>query len=369
MNMKIECLRDTLKNTLTSLEKVVGRNLSLPVLSGVYFLANKKNNSLLIRATNLDLGIEATIPAKIEEGGEIVVPPSVLIGILSGMYDKKATLEIKQGNLTVSSISAESIVNGIQNDGFPTLPVIQGGTEINIPVQTLVDGVKSVWYSSSVSDIKPEIASVYIYNKNDSVVFVSTDSFRLAEKSLLIKGGEKEFHLLVPYKNIVEVVRIFDGISGSVRIHFNKNQVAFSSGDIYITSRLIDGIFPDYNQIIPKSHTTSVVVMKQDLINALKVANIFADKFNRVDISVDPRKKLFELRSHNANIGENVSKIDAVIDGEKISLGFNHKYILDCFQSIKQESAMLTFAGEGKPLIIQGKGDKTFLYLVMPLTM
>lgn len=366
--MKTECIRDVLKNSLVSAERMAGKNLSLAILSGVYMRASKKNNALSLRATNLDLGIDISLPAKVEEEGSIVVPPGVLIGLLSGIYDKKTTLETSQENLLVTSINTSSTVRGLPNEDFPTLPVISGGESFEIPVNIFLDGVKNVWYSASTSDIKPEIASVYIYHQDNDVVFVSTDSFRLAEKKIQINGNLESFHLLVPYKNIIEIMRVFEGLSGNVKIAFSKNQVSFAAEGIYVTSRIIDGIFPDYNQIIPKNNSTEVTLLKQDFINALKMANVFADKFNRVDITADPSKKLFELRSQNTSVGENVARVDATLDGEKISLGFNHKYILDCFQSIKQESVVLRFAGAGKPLVIRGQGDKSFLYLVMPLS-
>lgn len=167
-------------------------------------------------------------------------------------------------------------------------------------------------------------------------------------------------------------MRVFEGVSGNgnIAIAFNKNQVAFTSaeGGIYVTSRIIDGIFPDYDQIIPKNHTTEATLLKQDLINALKISTVFSDKFNRVDLTVSPVKKLFEIRSQNASVGENTAKIDAELSGEEISLGFNHKYILDCFQSIKQESVSIRFAGAGKPMVISGAGEKSFLALIMPLS-
>ena len=375
-NMKTECLKDVLKNALSQAEKMTGKNLSLPVLSGVYVSANKKTNTLSLRATNLDLGIEISFPAKVEEEGDIVVPPAALVGLLSGIYDKKASLFVEGGNLAISSINTSSLVKGIPNDGFPTLPVIQegeggSGESFEIPVSVFLDGVKSVWYSASTSDMKPEISSVCLYRKDDDAVFAATDSFRLSEKKIPLKNqGGKNFHLLVPHKNIIEIMRVFEGLDGAMKISFNKNQVSFSAPEkgIYITSRIIDGIFPDYEQIIPKNHSTEATLLKQDLVNALKIANIFSDKFNRVDIAVSATKKLFELRSNNAAVGENTARLDAQITGDDISLGFNHKYILDCFQSIKQESVTLHFAGAGKPMVLRGAGDKSFLSLIMPLS-
>jgi len=256
----------------------------------------------------------------------------------------------------------------MQSDDFPTLPTLSMAESFTVPVQKFIDGVKSVWYSASVSDMKPEIASVYIYPENEDMVFAATDSFRLAEKRVAIKKNTQFSRILIPYKNMVEILRIFEGLDGDIDVSFNKNQISISSGGIYVTSRIIDGVFPDYRQIIPKEHSTEAVMLKQDVINALKMTNLFSDKFNRVDIRVDPAKKLFEVEAKNSILGENTTKIDAALSGKEISCGFNQKYILDCFQAIKHESVVFRFSGVGRPLVIQGVGDNSFVYLVMPLT-
>lgn len=364
--MKAECTKDTLKNGVQQVERMTGKNLSLPVLGGIYLAA--QGNTLILRATNLDLGIEIRIPAKIEGEGSAVVPGSILSGILSAVYDGKILLEILNENLTLSTTNTKSLVKCLPSDDFPTLPALSGAESFTVSVQKFIDGVKSVWYSASASDMKPEIASVYIYPENEDMVFAATDSFRLAEKKVSIKKHTQFSHILIPYKNMVEMLRVFEGLDGDIEISFNKNQISVSSGNIYVTSRIIDGVFPDYRQIIPKEHNTEVTMLKQDVVNALKMTNLFSDKFNRVDFRVDPLKKLFEVEAKNQSIGENTTKIDATLSGKEISCGFNQKYILDCFSAIKHESVVFRFSGAGRPLVIQGVGDNSFMYLVMPLT-
>lgn len=364
--MKAECTKDALKNAVQQTERMTGKNLSLPVLGGILILT--EGNSLVLRATNLDLGIEIRISAKISGEVSVVVPGNILSGILSAVYDGKITLEVKNEDLIVSTVNTKSIVKCLQSDDFPTIPTLSGAESFTVPAQKFIDGVKSVWYSASASDMKPEIASVYIYPENEDMVFAATDSFRLAEKKVVIKKNTKFSHILVPYKNMVEVLRVFEGLDEDITVSFNKNQISLSSGNTYVTSRIIDGIFPDYRQIIPKEHTTEAVILKQDIINALKMTNLFSDKFNRVDFRIDPQKKLFEVEAKNPSLGENITQIDANLSGKEISCGFNQKYILDCFQAIKHESVVFRFSGAGRPLVVQGVGDNSFVYLVMPLT-
>src|SRR5690606_19672606 len=147
-------------------------------------------------------------------------------------------------------------------------------------------GVKSVIYASALSDIKPEISSVYIYQDNQHLVFVATDSFRLAEKRVLIDKNTEIDPLIIPFKNISEIVKIIGDKKGVMEIKTDNNQISLSIDDLYITSRLIDSVFPDYKQIIPKEFKTKVLVNKEDLIQGVKMVNVFGDKLNKVKISI-----------------------------------------------------------------------------------
>jgi len=144
--------------------------------------------------------------------------------------------------------------------------------------------------------------------------------------------------------------------------------VSFEANDTRITSRIIDGVFPDYRQIIPKGCTTEAVILKQDLINTLKISSVFSDSFNQVHFVLDPKKKLFSTETKNNDVGENRSELDAALSGEPIEVNFNCKYISDSFQSIDADSLSLQFNGKNKPLVIRSvSGDQSFLYLVMPM--
>ena len=227
--------------------------------------------------------------------------------------------------------------------------------------------MKGVYYSASVSDIKPEIGSIYIYPEDDILVFVATDSFRLAEKKIKIKQELKFDGILIPLKNTLEIIRLFDGVTDDIKITLQKNQISLTTNNIYLTSRVVDGIFPDYKQIIPKEAKTQAVVLKQDFIGALKVANIFSDKFNQLMLTIKPKEKIFEIETKNSDIGENNSKISGALSGEEIIVNFNYKYILDCFQSITQDSLSLELNSSSRPMVIRGVGDSSFMYLIMPM--
>ena len=275
-------------------------------------------------------------------------------------------IEGSDGNLIIKTKKSNIKLKGQPHNDFPTIPTVSGKT-FEIESKKLADGIKSVYYSSSPSDIKPEISSVFIYTHEDNLVFVSTDSFRLAEKKVKVKGLEEITGILVPFKNIAEILRIFGEVEDTVKVCFNKNQISFSAGNIYLTSRVIDGIFPDYRQIIPKGATTEAVLLKQDLLNALKLSNIFSDKFNQVNLSIKPKEKIFELSSANSDIGENKTYLDAAIKGENVELGFNYKYFLDCFQAVNTDSVSIKLNGAASPIIVTPVSDPSFSYLIMPM--
>jgi len=363
--MKIECEINKIKNAINQVEKITGKNLTLPVLNSILFIASGK--TLKLRATNLSLGVEVEIPAKVEKEGILAVSGSVLVGVFSNIFqNENVFLSGEDGNLLIKTKKNQIKLKGQAHDDFPTIPTVSGKS-FEIQSEKLINGIKSVYYSSSVSDIKPEISSVFVYSNEDNLVFVSTDSFRLAEKKIKIKGIEEISGILIPFKNIPEILRVFGEFSGDIKICFNKNQISFSSENIYLTSRIIDGIFPDYRQIIPKEHKTEVIVLKQDLLNALKISNIFSDKFNQVNLKILNKEKIFELSSSNNDIGENKTQLGATITGESVELGFNYKYFLDCFQSITTDSISIKLNEASRPMIISPVSDSSFIYLIMPM--
>jgi len=363
--MKLECSIDKIKNALLLVERITGKNLTLPILSSVLWIVEDKK--LKLRATNLNIGIEIEIPAKVDKTGIVAIKGDILSSVFSNLQkDSFVNFELINDNLFVKTKNNSITLKSIPHEDFPTIPQIDG-EKIVIPSKKFLDGIKSVYFSSAFSDIKPEIGSVYIYPEDDILVFVSTDSFRLAEKKIKIKQRLSFDGILIPVKNIVEIIKVFDNIDEDVEITLQKTQISFKTSNIYITSRVVDGNFPDYKQIIPKSSTTEVIVLKQDFISSLKLSNIFSDKFNQININVKPKDKIFEVESKNNDIGENVTKILGTLSGEDISVNFNYKYILDCFQSISTDSINLKMSGNNKPMIINPIGDPSFMYLVMPM--
>jgi DNA polymerase-3 subunit beta len=354
-----------LSYAISKAERVTARNITLPILSCV--LLDAHDSVLTIKATNLDLGIEVSLPVKVLKPGKVAVSGSVLYNFISNLNDKNIVLELVGDNLRVSTKHNQSTIKAYPTDDFPNIPKISKEKSFDFNIPALAKGFKSVMYSSSISTIRPVLSSVFLYSEEDSVVFVATDSFRLSEKRVGVKKHKEFDQILIPFKNAGEIIRTFEDIKDDAEVCLNENQISFAYGDIYITSRVIDGVFPDYKQIIPKDTKTEVVVLKQDLINALRISNVFSDKFSQVVFHIDPKNKVFQITTKNMEVGENVNNIDAVIKGEELLISFNYKYIIDSFQSIDSDSISLSFADPNRAMTVRGVGDKSFLYLVMPM--
>jgi len=236
-----------------------------------------------------------------------------------------------------------------------------------MPARDFISGLKSVMYAASLLNIKPEISSVYI-NSDDknTIIFAATDSFRLAEKK--INQSLNDFkNILIPLKSVSEILRIFDGREGNIKLIPDKNQIMVSMDNIKFISRLTEGVFPDYRQIIPNKFTTDIIVNKDLFLNSLKMASVFSGKLNEVNIITGSDNKSLTINTVNSESGEHITNIPAKITGDELKMSFNHKYIFDCLQQIPSLDIILRFSGDGKPLIIIGVDDNSFQYLVMPM--
>lgn len=364
--MKIESTRDKLLEAVSRAEKVAGRNTTLPVLAGVSLEAI--GSILTLRATNLDLGLSIHLPVKVLKEGQVVVPAHVLSSLLGSISkEMTVTLSVEDQTLSLDTKNTHSKVTTLPGEDFPIIPELGGGSNFSMPAKDICLGLKSVLYAAAVGSVKPELSSICLIHESDNLVFVATDSFRLSEKKIRVKKIPNFNQILIPQKNAVEVVRILDGIDDDVSIVIEENQIAFKAGNLYLTSRTIDGKFPEYTQIIPKEANTKAVVLKQDLITSLKTALIFSNNLNQIKINLSPKNKIFEIESKNQGVGENKENLEAVVEGKDFSVALNHRYLIDGLSSTPADSIGLSFAGEGKPILLEGVGDTSFRYLLMPM--
>jgi DNA polymerase-3 subunit beta len=363
--MKIECIKEKLSAALAKAEKITSKNPTLPVLACVVLEADSQN--LTIRSTNLDSAFEIEIPVKSSVPGKVAVPGMIFSSFINSLKEKSVTLETKEGNLLITTDHHQTTIKALSYEDFPTTPKVESKNSFSVPARAFLKALRSVSYSASISSVKPELASVYIYGDGDFLYFVSTDSFRLAEKRLKLKEAKDVKPMVVPIKNVNDIIKVFDDSEEDIKVSFEKNQISLSTKSMNFVSRLVDAPFPNYKDIIPKNPTTETTLLKQDLVDALKTLSVFSDKFNQANVKINPAKKSFILASKSNDIGESQSSVDAAASGEPIDMNFNHRYIGECLQSIESDALSLSFSGTTKPLVVRGVSDSSFTYLVMPM--
>lgn len=364
--MKIEIIKEKFTDAIAQAEKVSGKHVSLPILS--YVVVEAKGSSVVVKATNLDVGVEVSVTAKILEEGVVAVSGSLMKAFLSNSNQNKSiTLETNENVCTVVSGTSTATFNTMPVDDFPVIPKVTEGKTFILNSKEIVSGLKSVVWSSAVSTIKPELSSVYLYEENEDLVFVATDSFRLAEKKIKVKKIKGFDPILIPFKNALEIVRTFENYNGDLEIVISKNQLSITNETTHLSSRVVDGNFPDYRQIMPKDFGTKAMILKADLMSALKLSSLFSNSFNQLTLSLNPSEKSIELSTKNSDVGEGKQVIKGTVEGEEITMSFNHRYIIDCLSVIESDSVMLKIAGPGKPMIITPSNNTSFTYLVMSM--
>lgn len=363
--MKFECNADQLLQAVSTAARFIERRPNLPVLGSILLTAD--GSQLVLRATNLECGVEITVPAKVSAAGTVAVPGGVLYGFLGNARSKVVSGSLVKELLSLQTDRAKASIKTIPHDDFPVLPRVSASTSFTAKAQDLVRAIRSVVFCASTSAVKPELQSVLVYADGGKLTAVATDSFRLAEKTTPLRAGGTVPNLLIPARNAAELMRIMEAASGDVEIYYNENQISTHVEQVYYTSRLIDGTFPNYRQIIPKTFATEAVCLREDIATSLKSLAVFADKFAHVSLEVEPAKKAVTLTSRNPDVGEQTSTIKATIRGEETTMSFSARYLADSLQSISGDSVRLQANGPGKPMLIKDASDDSYLYLAMPM--
>ena len=365
-NMKIEVVKDKLQRVVSRASRLATKHPSLPILSNLLLIA--KRGTLTVRATNLDMGVEYTIPVRVERDGAATAPAAVFASFVSNLVGvKNVVVELKEGKLFVATAGASAHIHSSSTDEFPTIPKAEH-ISFTLDPKTLLKGLRAVQYAGALGNLKPELSSVYLYQDGEALVFAATDSFRLAEERIPLKKAASAFApVLVPLKNVTEFIRILEEEHDEIRVFIGNGQFSIEGTGLLATSRLTEGSFPDYRQIIPSAFAAEAVALKEDVVSALRLTALFSDRFNQLHLSLDPKKKAFEVSAKSGGLGESAALIPAALSGEAVQSNFNHRYIMDCLPAISGDSVSFRFSGENKPLLVSGVGNTSFRYLVMPM--
>jgi DNA polymerase-3 subunit beta len=363
--MKVTCVKRNIQDAAILSEKIAGRNPTLPILNTILIYTQNKNLNFL--TTNLEMALEISFPCKTEKEGKVAVPAKLFSGFISSLTEDNVKLESSKDNLILTTNNSSTTVKGYPVKDFPVLPKIKEKKSFNVSVDDFVSGLKSVYYSASLSEMKPELNSVFVSSvKNNPLTFVATDSFRLAEKNFPYNFSQA-LGFLIPYRSVIEIIRVFENQEGDMKVVIDDNNVVLESNNIRFTSRLTEGNFPDYKQIIPNKFTNNATVDKKSFTEFLRTASMFCGKLNEVKIRIYKDEKFLEIQTNNPDLGEHTVSVKGDIDGDDLTIMFNHRYLMDCLGLINSEKILLKFSGEGRPLLISGLEDNSFSYLIMPM--
>ncbi len=366
--MKIECTIDKLKQALELVSVTVSKQATSVLLQNIYIEVS--NHSILFRSTTIDTSSEIRIPVKVEEVGKCLIHGETITKLVQSIVtqEKNIVLWSSDSVLYVEYGKNTHTLKLTPFEDFPHIPNIsENATKLTIPVEKIVEGVSMVSFAAAQSDLKPEIASVYVYGVENEIVFVSTDSYRLAEKKIRLKGCE-QLHLLLPNKLVPELLKILKHFSKDVEFEFNKNTLLIKNESQTVHIRLIDGIFPNYRQIIPLSGTTTVTVLKHDVQNIIRTLSLFTDRYNQVTFEMIPDEKGCKISTENGDVGSSTQFLSATIQGEPLTLSINSKYLNDVLSYLVKESIIFECTTVQKPIIVKSAADGSFIYLIMPLS-
>jgi DNA polymerase-3 subunit beta len=364
--MKFTTTHERLHNALSRAVRVTTKNTALPLLSCVLIEAH--GDVVSIRASNLDVGVEIKIPARVSAAGVSALPGNILGNFIAlGSGDRAVDFTLENGEVAIAGGGRDARIRRMAHEEFPVVPKVSDGERFSLPVADLVRCLRAVSYSAALTTLKPELSSVSVTCDGGFLTCAATDAFRLAEKRVRLRRDASCGTFLVPAKSVGDIVRVLDALPGDADALVNKNQCSISCGDVYLTSRLTDGVFPDYEQFMPKERQTEALVLRQDFLNALKATSIFSDQFQQVSMRISPAEGVFEMETRNESVGSHTELLNATLEGSDVAIRLNGRYLMDPLQAISSDSLILRFNGGDKPIVMSGVGDQTFRYLVMPM--
>ncbi len=363
--MRIICLQENLKIILNDAQNIIGRNLTLPILNNL--LIQTDNNKIKVSSTNLEIGICAWAPGKIEKEGSITCPAKILTSLINSLPNKKIELDAKNNTLTIKCENYKATLKGLPADDFPIIPKIKETQLIEIRNDVLKNALTQVVGMAAVSELRPEISGVLFSFEKNSMRLVATDSFRLAEKQIfeLNKNQDLNQSLIVPQRTVQELIRVLSDREGELRVVSDGSQILFDAGSVQVVSRLVDGQYPDYQQIIPKDFTTQATLDKEEFLNIVRIASLFSSKINDVNFSFQGNR--LEVLSQDPDLGENKSQLAVELKGKNVEINFNFRYVLDGLNNIEAKKIFIGLNSESSPAVIRPAGDESYLYVVMPI--
>ncbi len=371
--MKLSCLQENLNKGLGIVGRAVATRSPLPITQNVLIATDESR--LKLAATNLEMAISCWIGAKVEEEGAITIPARLLTEFASSLPNDRIDMTLSQHTLELQCARFQARINGLDAEDFPPIPEVGDGIATKIEAEALRQGISQVGFAAATEESRPVLTGVQLEFEGDKLTLAAADGFRLAvhNASLLSPVGDKAA-VIVPARALNELARFLADEAEPVEITVNqqKSQALFRLKNIEMVSQLIQGAFPNYSQLIPQSYGTRAVVDVAEFLRAIKMASIFArDGSGIVRLEATPGAELtpgeMNISARAEEIGDNIGKIDALIDGEAAKIAFNAKYLSDVLSVLHQNQVALETTTPSSPGVLRPVGVDNYIHVVMPM--
>ena len=364
--MKLSVTQENLSKALANISRVAQAKNELAILNNI--LLRTDNNRLLIAATNLEVASTQYIGTKIEKPGSITIPARLITEFISSLPSEKVELEVKGNHLYITSGKFSSIINGMVADEFPELPVIDEDKAImyEFTANELKTAVSQTIIASSSDTTRPVLTGVLWHTIDGELYLASTDGYRVAEKK--IAKAKDDISAIIPTSTLQEVIRSINDETETIQVYFDDTQVGFKTNNLEIISRLIDGKFPDYRQLIPKSNDTEISIKKSDFVRITKIASLFArESGGGITLSASKDNSLLSIHSIASELGENTSEASATVSNDG-DITINSRYLTEVLGVISGENLEFAFIGKLAPCVIHEQTKQPdYTYIIMPM--
>jgi DNA polymerase-3 subunit beta len=379
--MKLVCSQAELSASLQLVSRAVSARPTHPVLANVLLTADAGTGRLSLTGFDLSLGIQTSLPAVVEESGAITLPARLFGEIVSRLSsDSPITLHCGDGHeqVDLTSLSGSYHMRGMPAEDFPDLPLVQAGTPIRLDAEALVRGLRATLFASSGDEAKQLLTGVHLRLEEGGLECAATDGHRLAVLRFAQalrgegeRGSEGEpFAVTVPARSLRELERLLSGRASedALSLFCERGQVVFLWADQVLTSRTLDGTYPNYRQLIPESFVRSIEMDRRAFTSALERVAVLADQHNNVvKISTEPAAGQVQIRADAQDVGSGSETLAARLSGEPIEIAFNVRYVLDGLKVINSERVTLQCNGPTTPAVLTPLEEGNFTYLVMPV--
>lgn len=373
--MKISGLQENLKQGLFVVNHIANKNINLPILNNVLISATDGNIKMV--TTNLEIGITNIVRGKIEKDGAYTIDSKILSDYISLLPNKKVDLEFIDDSIIINCENYKTKIKGQPADEFPLIPNVDRNVVYRANITEFKKTLSQVIFAASNSDTRMELSGVLFAFKKDELIVVATDSYRLAEKKIKIKSNEEgDKRIIVPAKTLQELSRILSGITdenisgenNDIEFYVSDNQILFVYGSMELVSRLIEGQYPDYEQIIPTQHKTKATINKADLVRGTKASSLFSKTgINDVNLDFPAGKNLVVVSSASGQTGENITEINSDVTGDDNGVVVNHRYLLDGLNNIDSDIVKIEVVDGNTPCILKSDKKDDYLYIIMPI--